>query len=754
MAQIPRIILPSVAPQSQRSPEVAAPTAAPMQNFQPQGTAALGEGMQILGRGVHQMGERIQDERNLAVTKQKVSMLADELRNTYDHPDNGYLRKVGSAALGTAREDADARIAEVRRQLEESLENDDQRRVFADRAEAMIRQNQGRVDNHLATQTRVAAVGASEATLAGAMLDATIQFGTEGYNDRRLEIDAELANLAQLKGSTPEQANLDRRVAYTSLHGRVINELLNKDTPESVAQAKLYFEKYKDEILPGEDTARIQKSIDSASIKKFAELTSEQHDREGRSMAESFDHADQLLKDNKISADAHKALLDSTISRYNRNRLAEQAQSNDTRKTVMSMLDQDRRNAAAEGRAPRGLADLLTPAQLTDVESNPELYDQLSAYAVSGRFRTTVEGQRFLDRVTAPGNQELKLMSSEDIESFVTQLSPPAHQLLREAWAKAQNIPLEKAPTFDAGQTKYLKNLMFGPMKLGLDDEEAALELELREIAFERFREELMTSGQGGYKEAIELAKSWGTVIGEEADGGRAITRARIIGESMVYKPGEEFNLDEFQTPPVDVQLADGAPSVPVRVKFEELKDIAVLNEAKAAAAAKAEALKSVGTVSALEEAAVLETAITTGDRPVLAGVLASARAVALEAKSKSEQAAAISRSFAAGQRAAWTASPERAAYEAAVGEKVGPPATILDADAWANPQTLTQWAKQNYDPRRGMVLEANRLTNMAPVTGLPPHLALQRKMLYSQIISAALYEEYTRQSTHPGTMK
>lgn len=616
MVRIPRLSLPSVAPQDPRQPAYAAPTSRPVQNSAPAEIARLGQGLSVASDVAFDQAKKMDDERNLAVVKQHDNALADVIRREYYDPQNGFLRTRGSKALGPRRQQAEDAVEAARKQIEESLENDDQRRVFADAVSRRMQSVRAASDEHLARETTAAAIGASEAALESAVLDAQLQYGTnpDGFQASRAKIDAEIANLAELTGSAPEQTALFRRKTLSKLHENVLQGLIDKKTPLSLQQAAAYLTENGGDMLPA--VAQKAKSIlDQATERTVVELAAQGLD--SLPFSDRITELDRQLKSGKITGDQFNDIMGATLRRADRAQAADEARRNDVLQTAKKKLDDDRLAAARDGRPPRELDAILLPSQL-ELVRELGLEGPVAEYATKGRFVTTSQGYQQLQQYV--GRPSLLQGTTWETVSvrMMPQLNPSDFADLQKLWSQVNMVEYQgELVSFDRTDKEYLVNTALG--LTSSPEDPTPEQLGEREEVWQRIRQYTMDANPKDKRAQFEAAKQIAAELAaqkiERIDGGESVP--------LVLADARKLNLDEFQvTREMEV---DGNPQV-FRAEFRELSVPETMAAVKREAERLAARYEQAGTLAAARNAAHLRRAIQDEDRYTLAGVLAGAR--------------------------------------------------------------------------------------------------------------------------------
>jgi len=180
----------------QQLPTVSArPLGGQLQQFDTRGAFgdAVAEGLRATGNAIGKLGQQIDDaqrknkeeDQATAISAGMTALEADANREMYD-PENGYLAKRGSNAVGD-RTPLWERLTKRQKEIEDSLPDDTSRKIYRQRSDNMMLGLQRQIDGHASRQNEAMkddAFKAREKTL----LDA-IQLGDESaYNEKRAEL--------------------------------------------------------------------------------------------------------------------------------------------------------------------------------------------------------------------------------------------------------------------------------------------------------------------------------------------------------------------------------------------------------------------------------------------------------------------------------------------------------------------------------------------------------------------------------------
>lgn len=208
-----------------------------------------GEALQRAGGGLAELAGKMQDRQNADMLFQRESVLKDELIQF----DTEQRSKKGAAALadGGITKQANDWFVERVSKHSASLENDVQKKLFAQTADKLRLQTVDSFSKHQANEARTSVTESTNATIKSSIDRAAANSSDwTVMESERAEIDKRLAVLAQLNGydgNTPEQKAIrdgKRGEMLTTMHKQVLQSLV-KENPKG---ALAYFEKYKDDI--------------------------------------------------------------------------------------------------------------------------------------------------------------------------------------------------------------------------------------------------------------------------------------------------------------------------------------------------------------------------------------------------------------------------------------------------------------------------------------------------------------------------
>lgn len=189
--------------------------------------AAVGRGMQALAGGINSAADAMEARDALkaeADARQALNTYRDTVRSGLYDPQTGYLVQTGDNALGDARENAHANLAEARSAINEGLSPAAQR-IFSQSADALDNSAQDSTIKHQGVEFRNFTLQSFEASAQGYLDDAILNAGNDAkFNDNMAAAERELRAAAALQGVAPEQIDRQVEALKSSGHaGRVVS---------------------------------------------------------------------------------------------------------------------------------------------------------------------------------------------------------------------------------------------------------------------------------------------------------------------------------------------------------------------------------------------------------------------------------------------------------------------------------------------------------------------------------------------------
>lgn len=244
MPRIPEFTIPTVDLQPQRMVAAQSPSIEPMRNFAPEQMQKLGEGISRAGQGAIMIQNHIDD----AKVRESDSLLADYTAEALANRETGYKFKIGKAALNSYQSTIDGYNAR-RRDIEATLTNDVQRKMFAQQADRRTNSFLTDVNEHYVKQAKVFDSATTSARISSKQRDAvTYRDDPERLNQLlrgQDSITSEVARLAELNGmpTVGEGSEIYQdtvRSKLAEVHSSIITSYLAEDRVEDAAK---YFQK-------------------------------------------------------------------------------------------------------------------------------------------------------------------------------------------------------------------------------------------------------------------------------------------------------------------------------------------------------------------------------------------------------------------------------------------------------------------------------------------------------------------------------
>lgn len=215
--------------------------------MQQQGTAMLQAGSVAM-----RIADKIQADRDEAVTKEMDNALADRFRVALYDKDVGYLAKVGKDAVN-GKADAIKGLQDVTREVESGLENDMQRQMFKQVAARRMREAFSTVDVHAIKHQAVWNEGETVARIKSSAADAVAN--SSGWNQpgslyavSKATALAEVDSLAKLRGYDTAQTEQLRAETLAGLHTNVLTNMVSLGQTKA---AREYLDTAAPELMKG-----------------------------------------------------------------------------------------------------------------------------------------------------------------------------------------------------------------------------------------------------------------------------------------------------------------------------------------------------------------------------------------------------------------------------------------------------------------------------------------------------------------------
>ena len=262
------------------APEVAAPAIQQGPDYTGKQIQQFGEAAVNAGSMFLKIAERIQDDKDDAVTKQADNKLSEYLRQQQTN----YLATKGQDAINKLKPIEDD-ISRFIGNISDNLENDMQRKMFNQVAERRVLAARANMGAHQVKELQQWNLTESKDRVTNLMMDAidnAANYKVRGgiYDERKLAMEIEVGNIARLQGIVDREGNIDTkseqykslvREANTALHTKVLTSAINNDQLDF---ARDYLKTFRKEIAP-DALNQIDKSLDvgtfEAKTQGFAE---------------------------------------------------------------------------------------------------------------------------------------------------------------------------------------------------------------------------------------------------------------------------------------------------------------------------------------------------------------------------------------------------------------------------------------------------------------------------------------------------
>lgn len=402
-----RIPLPSVPQQPTQSGRFGAPSVVPMQNFQPQQGAALGQAIERGGYQISRIADFQQDALDDARVTDRDNLTSDAIRKALHDPQNGYLSKIGANALDGSRqqieEDLDQKIEEIGASLDNDVQREQWKRMAADRrlkASALM-------DGHEADQTFNHKKGATEARIEASRIDGNQSLMLMAVDD-----------LSGMLGEDETQRDQRRLDENTKFHEERIRILAQQD-PESAAKM-LKDANAKREIHPArQDELRklVQQSdVDDRSLALFSTIVNDPT-RQDMPLSEQERIARSVLTFELEEKRLTAGVYDATLKRVEHHFAQQQELRNQQRRETADELDK------VFVRDPALRVDTLPQLMREQIE-------RLGMVGDADRIESEVRGRRIAESKRAAKDIEMTI-DMKNVETLnntikhLDEMSPP-----------------------------------------------------------------------------------------------------------------------------------------------------------------------------------------------------------------------------------------------------------------------------------------------------------------------------------------
>lgn len=227
----------------------------------------LGQQMVTAGTAFGDVAIKMQADVNEAQVKTADTTIADAIREVLHNPDTGYLTRTGKNAIDGYKPTAEA-IDKALKSASEGMENDAQRRMYAEVATRRRQQALGMAETHAGQQTKqynfdatTARIGSNERDMVTSAPAWKVAGSAYAQADATRKAEIESA-IEQKYGANADKAIKDamRLELNTRAHAAVVSEMLSKNQSKD---AQEYFAAKLREIDP-EKQDDLRKAIDTA----------------------------------------------------------------------------------------------------------------------------------------------------------------------------------------------------------------------------------------------------------------------------------------------------------------------------------------------------------------------------------------------------------------------------------------------------------------------------------------------------------
>jgi hypothetical protein len=361
------------------------PLQIPAQRLDPRG--AFGEALVEGASRFASSMERIQDEDDKAVVKDRINQYRERSRARMFGDDDAFLNKQGKAAYDS-RNAARDELSKYRDELSQGLSGN-QQRMFSPLSQEYLDRDFDNIAKH-AQKSRISWLNSEdEAAIESAQNDHALYWKVgDGENIR--QIRGLVNNIAQRNGWGPEQKELKLEAALTAAHQSAIDNILT-DNPRG---AEAYFLEHKGEISP-KVWDDINKKIDTAKTNGMAQSIADEAMLQP-DLSQAREHIKNKLGDEPEAREKANRIV---AEEY---RIREH-QENELRNDWFTEGDLFRRdpNQSIEqwkSQNPDKWA-FLTPQQRTYLESKPSVETDLQAYNEVRGLIANGENDRALEKI-------------------------------------------------------------------------------------------------------------------------------------------------------------------------------------------------------------------------------------------------------------------------------------------------------------------------------------------------------------------
>jgi hypothetical protein len=341
------------------------PLQIPAQRLDPRG--AFGEALVEGASRFASSMERIQDEDDKAVVKDRINQYRERSRARMFGDDDAFLNKQGKAAYDS-RNAARDELSKYRDELSQGLSGN-QQRMFSTLSQEYLDRDSDNIAKH-AQKSRISWLNSEdEAGVESAKNDVALYWNNPA--PYTAQIRKHVDNIAQRNGWGPEQKELKLEEALTAAHASAIDNILT-DNPRG---AEAYFLEHKGEISP-KVWDDISKKIDTAKTNGLAQSIADEAMLQP-DLSQAREHIKNKLGDEPEAREKANRIV---AEEY---RIREH-QENELRNDWFTEADLFRRdpNQSIEQWKSKNSDKwaFLTPQQRTYLESKPSVETDLRAY--------------------------------------------------------------------------------------------------------------------------------------------------------------------------------------------------------------------------------------------------------------------------------------------------------------------------------------------------------------------------------------
>lgn len=493
----------------------------PFQNQAPQQMQQFGRALEFTGANVAALGADIEAENDAARVKEAVKQFRAFSQAQLSTKD-GYRARYGKEAQDTYQETSDG-FRQRKDSLYGALQNDQQRQMFSDAADAILEQSRATMDGHYAQQTR--AYNISET-------DAALKTELEGYAESRdpaslSRVRQQVEEFADLARYGPEQRERAMKEALAQAHAGAFDTLI---AGEDTDGARAYLSQH------GGDMGSATRTRAEGLLRKAVHLEKVQ-----RIGDELIDKGGTLME----QLDAVRRMSEGENPRVSA--------------AVRADLERRLEHAADRRRAEesRSAVEALTTAQewaATGSPLTPEMAQALEDTGQAWKFDAWLNqdqgwqtsGYGFRSLTTMPDQELLRFKSADEVfDTFRTEMSDKHLAVMVGRWQGAMEAAgksyaaQQAALGKDAFEVTQHKQILHWFRKLPEIPENLEKPDGDQVAMFDRFERAVVM-------EANRMAK------GRQATMADLDAAAKVVMETKVYVDGAERTRDTLTTGELD----------------------------------------------------------------------------------------------------------------------------------------------------------------------------------------------------------